>query len=143
MASRSGLRLARRLLCDVLRKLLGRLGFWRRQCVGCGDDQTSQFIAIVQLANGFLGTLVSMSSAAAGFSPAVMGIVLAAYFGGYINQNFIETAQALDLTENEIIQLAKNSFIAAFLTTEQKNNWHYSSNANGKLFEIHDGRFSR
>jgi MFS family permease len=40
-------------------------------------------IAIVQLANGFLGTLVSMSSAAAGFSPAVMGIVLAAYFGGY------------------------------------------------------------
>ncbi len=46
-----------------------------------------------------------------------------AYFGGYINQNFIETAQALDLTENEIIQLAKNSFIAAFLTTEQKNNY--------------------
>lgn len=40
-------------------------------------------IAVVQLANGFLGTLVSMTSAAAGFTPAVVGIVLAAYYGGY------------------------------------------------------------
>ncbi|MEH6721832.1 MAG: MFS transporter [Aurantimonas endophytica] len=40
-------------------------------------------IAIVQLANGFLGTLVSMNSAAAGFSPAAVGIILAAYYGGY------------------------------------------------------------
>lgn len=40
-------------------------------------------IAVVQLANGFLGTLVSISSASAGFSPSVVGIVLAAYFGGY------------------------------------------------------------
>jgi MFS family permease len=40
-------------------------------------------ICLVQLANGFLGTLVSMETSAAGFSPAVMGIVLASYFGGY------------------------------------------------------------
>lgn len=40
-------------------------------------------IAAVQLANGLLGTLVSMTSAAAGFSPMVLGVVLAAYFGGY------------------------------------------------------------
>lgn len=40
-------------------------------------------IAMVQLANGFLGTLVSMSSADAGFAPAVVSIVLAAYYGGY------------------------------------------------------------
>lgn len=40
-------------------------------------------IAVIQLANGFLGTLVSVTSAAAGFSPLTLGIVLAAYFGGY------------------------------------------------------------
>jgi MFS family permease len=40
-------------------------------------------IALVQLANGFLGTVVSMSIAAMGFTPAVMGVVLAAYYGGY------------------------------------------------------------
>lgn len=40
-------------------------------------------IALAQLANGFLGTLVSMSTASAGFAPAVAGIVLAAYYGGY------------------------------------------------------------
>jgi hypothetical protein len=40
-------------------------------------------IAVVQLANGFLGTLVSITSAAAGFTPAVVGIVLAANYGGY------------------------------------------------------------
>jgi MFS family permease len=40
-------------------------------------------ISIVQLANGFLGTLVSMNSAGLGFSPIVMGVVLAAYYGGY------------------------------------------------------------
>lgn len=40
-------------------------------------------IALVQLANGYLGTLVSMSTASAGFAPAITGIVLAAYYGGY------------------------------------------------------------
>lgn len=40
-------------------------------------------IALVQLANGFLGTLVSMRTAAAGFDPMVVGIVLSAYFAGY------------------------------------------------------------
>ncbi len=40
-------------------------------------------IALVQLANGFLGTLVSMTSASAGFAPVMVGLVLAAYYGGY------------------------------------------------------------
>lgn len=40
-------------------------------------------ISIVQLANGFLGTLVSMSAARAGFSPLVIGTILASYYGGY------------------------------------------------------------
>lgn len=40
-------------------------------------------IALVQVANGFMGTFVAMSTAAAGFSPAGIGIVLAAYYAGY------------------------------------------------------------
>lgn len=40
-------------------------------------------IVLIQLANGFLGTLVSMRTATAGFSAIVTGVVLASYFGGY------------------------------------------------------------
>jgi adenosine deaminase len=38
-----------------------------------------------------------------------------AYFGGYVNENYIRTAEALGLSEAEIITLAKNSFRGAFL----------------------------
>lgn len=37
-----------------------------------------------------------------------------AYFGGYIGENYIAVAEALDLTEAELAQLAKNSFDASF-----------------------------
>jgi adenosine deaminase len=37
-----------------------------------------------------------------------------AYFGGYINENYIAVAEALDLTKEELEQLAKNSFDASF-----------------------------
>lgn len=40
-------------------------------------------ISFVQFANGYLGTLVSMQTAAAGCSPVVVGTVLASYFGVY------------------------------------------------------------
>ncbi|MBP1664283.1 MAG: adenosine deaminase [Bacteroidetes bacterium] len=38
-----------------------------------------------------------------------------AYFGGYVNENFLQTAEALNLSEEDILQLAKNSFKASFL----------------------------
>ena len=38
-----------------------------------------------------------------------------AYFGGYVNDNYVRTARALDLTETELAILAENSFAAAFL----------------------------
>ena len=38
-----------------------------------------------------------------------------AYFGGYVNDNFIRTADALNLNAEEIITLAKNSFLGSFL----------------------------
>ncbi|MBL8305580.1 MAG: adenosine deaminase [Rubrivivax sp.] len=47
-----------------------------------------------------------------------------AYFGGYLNQNFVETFEALpQLGAREAYTLAKNSFEAAFATAEQKARW--------------------
>ncbi len=44
-----------------------------------------------------------------------------AYFGGYINENYIEIQKALDLSKEDIIQLAKNSFQASFLNETEKS----------------------
>lgn len=43
-----------------------------------------------------------------------------AYFGGYINENYMAVAHALQLTQEQIIQLAKNSFEASFLDEDEK-----------------------
>ena len=43
-----------------------------------------------------------------------------AYFDGYVNENYLETAQALNLTKEDIYQLAKNSFIGSFLDEDEK-----------------------
>ena len=43
-----------------------------------------------------------------------------AYFGGYVNANFIAVADALDLTHDEIITLARNSFTGSFLDPADK-----------------------
>lgn len=45
------------------------------------------------------------------------------YFGGYMNDNFIAITKALDLTENELKQLAINSFEASFISDAQKQKW--------------------
>jgi len=44
-----------------------------------------------------------------------------AYFGGYMNENYQAVAEALNLTKEQIVQLAKNSFAASFLDEEAKN----------------------
>ena len=46
-----------------------------------------------------------------------------AYFGGYMNENFIATANALNLSKSEIAQLMKNGFDASWLTLEEKESW--------------------
>jgi adenosine deaminase len=47
-----------------------------------------------------------------------------AYFGGYINQNFVETFEALpQLTGRHAYQLAKNSFDASFASSADKQRW--------------------
>ena len=42
------------------------------------------------------------------------------FFQGYINENFIQTQKALNLSKEDIIQLAKNSFISAYISEEEK-----------------------
>jgi adenosine deaminase len=43
-----------------------------------------------------------------------------AYFGGYVVDNFLAAASALALTEDEVRQLARNSFEASFLSDGKK-----------------------
>lgn len=44
-----------------------------------------------------------------------------AYFGGYINDNFLAVQQALHLDRNDIHRLVRNGFEAAFLDEQEKN----------------------
>lgn len=43
------------------------------------------------------------------------------YFGGYINDNYLQTAEALNLTKDDIYTLAKNSFLASFVSDEDRS----------------------
>ncbi len=43
-----------------------------------------------------------------------------AYFGGYINENYIAVSEALSLSKEDIYRLARNSFEASFLPEQQK-----------------------
>jgi len=43
-----------------------------------------------------------------------------AYFGGYVADNLVAVAEALDLDRDEIVQLARNSFLASFLDDADK-----------------------
>jgi len=43
-----------------------------------------------------------------------------AYFGGQVNQNYIDTQAALDLTKGELIELARNSFQYSLLEDGKK-----------------------
>ena len=42
-----------------------------------------------------------------------------AYFGGYVNDNYLAVARALDLTRVDLVMLAKNSFTGSFLTADE------------------------
>ena len=44
-----------------------------------------------------------------------------AYFGGYLNQNFYAIQEALDLTKDELVLLAKNSFQYSLANEKRKN----------------------
>lgn len=46
-----------------------------------------------------------------------------AYFGGYIGENYERTADALELSREDLVQLARNSLVASFATDEEKAAW--------------------
>ena len=46
-----------------------------------------------------------------------------AYFGGYMNANFLQTAEALDLTQEEIKTLVRNSFEYSLLSDDEKQKY--------------------
>lgn len=46
-----------------------------------------------------------------------------AYFGGYVNANFEAVAEALNLAEDDIAHLARNSFTGSFLPDAEKARW--------------------
>jgi adenosine deaminase len=43
-----------------------------------------------------------------------------AYFGGYVNENYAAIQEAIGLTRRELVTLARNSFEASFLHSEEK-----------------------
>ena len=43
-----------------------------------------------------------------------------AYFGGYVAENFQAAAAALDLSRDQLLTLARNSFVASFVSEEQR-----------------------
>jgi adenosine deaminase len=46
-----------------------------------------------------------------------------AYFGGYIEENFAAVQRGLNLTPDDLVQLARNSFAASFLPPGDKDRW--------------------
>ena len=46
-----------------------------------------------------------------------------AYFGGYLNENYLQTFDALKLNAGHAYQLASNSFEASFVSPDQKALW--------------------
>ncbi len=52
-----------------------------------------------------------------------------AYFGGYLNDNYLQTFAALNLNAQHAYQLASNSFEASFVSSDQKVMWHQQLDA--------------
>ena len=61
-----------------------------------------------------------------------------AYFGGYLNENFLQTFTALDLGAQQAYQLAANSFEASFITEAQRQKWMHELKACFDRFVEHD-----
>ncbi|WP_340676863.1 adenosine deaminase [Paraglaciecola sp.] len=45
------------------------------------------------------------------------------YFGGYLNDNYHALIEHLDINQEQLRQIVKNSFTASFLTAEAKQHW--------------------
>mgnify|MGYP006165882305 CR=1 FL=1 len=59
-----------------------------------------------------------------------------AYFGGYMNANFVQTVQALDLSREDVITLARNSFEASFVSDTQRSSLYAAVNRAVAAFDL-------
>ena len=71
----------------------------------CVVDKLENHPLKIMLDNGILATVNSDDPA---------------YFDGYVNENYLETARALNLSKEDIYRLAKNSFAGSFLSKDDK-----------------------
>jgi adenosine deaminase len=61
-----------------------------------------------------------------------------AYFGGYMNENFVQTFEATGLNAQQAYALASNSFEASFATEQQKNQWLHALKQTFQKFSEQD-----
>ena len=61
-----------------------------------------------------------------------------AYFGGYMNENFVQTFAATGLTAQQAYQLAANSFEASFISDSQRQHWMHELKVCFERFVEHD-----
>jgi adenosine deaminase len=61
-----------------------------------------------------------------------------AYFGGYMNENFVQTFAATGLTAQQAYQLAANSFEASFISEAQRHHWMRELKVCFERFVEHD-----
>ena len=62
-----------------------------------------------------------------------------AYFGGYINDNFVQIAQALHLSTRHAWQLAHHSLEASFADDADRQRWVHRLKETFERFVEHDG----
>jgi adenosine deaminase len=63
-----------------------------------------------------------------------------AYFKGYLNQNYINLVDNLELTDEDIIQLVKNSFKASFISDELKEKYLKKVEEIGRDYKLHKNK---
>ncbi len=56
-----------------------------------------------------------------------------AYFGGYVNENFVAVSEALNLSGEEIVTLARNSFRGSFLSDTEEQQFDSQIAANFRV----------
>lgn len=61
-----------------------------------------------------------------------------AYFGGYMNENWVQTFAATGLTAQQAYQLAANSFEASFISEAQRRHWMHELKVCFERFVEHD-----
>lgn len=63
-----------------------------------------------------------------------------AYFKGYLNQNYINLIKNINLTQDDLIVLVKNSFKASFISIELKEKYLNKVDKIAKDYKLHKNK---